>query len=307
MKTEGNILIVANPTSGRGRGQRTAEKVADLLRRQNRTVAIAFTQAKGDAERTVRELSSKNAANVNCVVACGGDGTIQEVVNGIMCLKNEARGSVPVLGLAPAGRCNDFTRVLGITTDPRQIAQTIIGGHTPAIDIGRVNDRYFCTVATMGVDAEVSSFVNNMKMPLTGTPAYIYGALRVLARYKPHTVRIESDFGVIEKPILLASSANTSTYGGAIPIAPNADPSDGLLDLCMIDSVSRWRAMTLLPAVMRARHVKLREVAFHKVRSMRITSEHPLDIWADGEWITKTPAQIQIEPAALQVCRPVSR
>lgn len=282
---------------------RTAERVAEALRRSGHSSAIAYTTRKGDAEARVEELAA-NDSDIGCVVACGGDGTIQEVVNGLMKLRDGVTRDGPTLGLAPAGRCNDLARVLGISTDAVSIADTLMCGTSQAIDLGRANGRYYCTVATMGVDAEVSRFVNEMKMPLTGTPAYVYGALRVLARYRAHRVRLEGDFGILEKPILLASTANTSSYGGHIPIVPGANPADGLLDVCIIDAVSRWRAMRLLPRVLGGTHVHLPEVMVQPSRSVKIDAEDVLELWADGERLTTTPATIEVVPAALRVLTP---
>jgi diacylglycerol kinase (ATP) len=162
-------------------------------------------------------------------------------------------------------------------------------------------------VATLGIDAEVSSFVDRMLMPLRGTPAYIYGALRMLARYRAPLVRIEGDFGVIEKRIFLASSANTSSYGGAIPIAPDATPTDGLLDLCVINEVGLLRALAMIPIVMAGRHARQPEVSFVRTRQATIETDAPAEIWADGERIARTPAVIEVVPDALEVIVPARK
>jgi diacylglycerol kinase (ATP) len=230
------------------------------------------------------------------------------------------------MGLAPAGRCNDFARGLGVGTDPVDIASTLADGEPRAIDLGRLNGRYFCTVATLGVDAEVSSYVDTMRMPLRGTAAYVYGALRVLARYRANHVRITGDFGVIEQAVFLASSANTASYGGAIPIAPDASPLDGELDLCVIDRVTRLRAFALLPIVMMGRHTSRPGVRFIRAKRFNISATEPketgrrgsrarsttgtvdagpaLEIWADGERIGSTPADVEVVPGAIRVLLP---
>ncbi len=302
------IAIVVNPTSGRGRGFRTANLVAASLRDRGFQVAVKCTRSSGDAEHIAREVSLDEHHRPGCVVACGGDGTTQEVANALASLKPSLGEACPVMGLAPAGRCNDFARALGISPEPKAIADVLAGGEALPIDLGRVNDRFFCTVATLGVDAEISSYVDSMKVPLTGTVAYLYGALRVLSRYRPCALRIAGDFGVIERPIFLASSANTSSYGGAIEIAPHAVPTDGQLDLCVIDQVSRWRALRLLPTLLSGRHGSLPEVRFIQTRRFRIETEKPLELWADGERIGRTPVTIEAMPGAIRVVLPdVSR
>ena len=298
------VAIVVNPTSGRGRGLRTADTVAASLRDRGFQVVVKHTRSSGDAEQIARELSLDEHRRPGCVVACGGDGTAQEVANALASLTPLLGEACPVMGLAPAGRCNDFARALGISANPAAIADVLSGGRPCPVDLGRVNDRYFCTVATIGVDAEVSSFVDSMRVPLSGTAAYLYGALRVLSRYRPRSLRIAGDFGVVDKPLFLASSANTSSYGGAIQIAPYAVPTDGQLDLCIIESVSRLRALTLLPAVLAGRHCSLPEVHFIQAERFTIESSDPLELWADGERIGRTPVTIEAVPDAVGVMAP---
>lgn len=300
------ILIVANPTAGRGRGLRTANVVVADLRARGLDVVIRHTAQRGDAERIAHEACADERGRPDCVVACGGDGTAQEVANALASIRSSLGDGCPVMGLAPAGRCNDFARALGISAEPKAVAEVLACGVASAIDLGRVNDRYFCTVATVGVDAEVTSYVDSMRVPLTGTIAYLYGALCVLARYRPRNLRIAGDFGVIERPLFLASSANTSSYGGAIRIAPGAVPTDGQLDLCIIDQVSRWRALTLLPTVLSGRHRSRPEVQFIQTKRLTIDATESQELWADGERIAHTPVTIEVAPGAVRVMVPGS-
>lgn len=304
MKTDQSILIVANPISGRRRGRATAVAVAAGLSARGWAVEVRHTTQRGEAERITRRACEEADHSPNCVVACGGDGTIQEVVNALAPLKATRGEACPVLGLAPAGRCNDFARALGVARDPAAIIDTLSAGDARDIDLGKVNDRYFCTVATLGADAAVSSFVDSMRMPLTGTLAYVYGAVRVLSRYRCKAVKLIGDFGTIEQPVFLASSANTSSYGGSIRIAPDAVPTDGRLDLCLIDAVRRLRSLTLLPTMLAGRHSSLSEVRFLRTKGFRIEADDALEIWADGERIAQTPATVEIIPGAIRVMIP---
>jgi diacylglycerol kinase (ATP) len=323
------VLIIANPTSGKGRGAQTAEVVHTFLCGRGIKSRIRYTTKAGDAERIAREacchvkVDEANRAEhghasadhatpdrpdrpinsdlPDTIVACGGDGTIQQVAAVLAELRAKGRKTVPAMGLAPAGRCNDFARVLGITREPEAIANVLAEGVRTPLDLGRVNDRYFCTIATLGIDAEVSDFVDTMRMPLRGTIAYLYGAIRMLFRYRAKTVRIEGDFGEIERAVFLASTGNTSSYGGAIPIVPEANPTDGLLDLCVIDRVSRIRAMLLIPVVMRGKHPGRRGITIVQSKKLRIVSDQAVELWADGERIGKTPVTIEAVPGAIDV------
>lgn len=308
MPTPRAFVIVVNATAGRGRALRKAERVLRGLGELGNSVTMERTSAAGDAAKLVRQIANQKEGQTKCVVACGGDGTLQEVAGAIA----EATANTTVrigqpgltMGLAPAGRCNDFARALGVPVEVEGIVRILSTGQPRPIDLGRMNERYFCTVATAGIDAEVSGFVDRMRMPLSGRLAYLYGALRVLMRYQPRTMKLSGDFGVIERPLFLASSANTRSYGGAIPIAPDAVPDDGLLDLCIIDSVSRWRMLSLVPRVLRGRHRTQPEVRFIRTRTLKLESDLPLELWADGEQMGCTPVTIEIVPAALQILLP---
>lgn len=307
MSNAGNILIITNPASNHGRGARAAGLAAAQLRARGAEPEIRETKASGDAERIATEAIADQGESLRCIVACGGDGTIQEVAGALAKAKTESSAPLPPLGLIPAGRCNDFAHALGVPKDPTRAADLLIEGTAKLFDLGRVNDRYFCTVATIGIDSEVSSYVDGMRGPLKGTIAYLYGALCVLRRYQAKPVRIKGDFGQIEQPIFLASSGNTRLYGGSIPIAPDADPTDGLLDLCVIDAVSKLRALALIPAVLAARHRSRRGVRIIQTKRFTIDATDPLEIWADGERIAQTPATIEAMPAALRVVVPKNR
>lgn len=297
------ILIIANPGSGGGRRAEVVGSVARLLQRAGANVEIREATHRGQAESAIRD-ACRDISPPRVVVACGGDGTVQEVAATLAVIRREMGDVAPVLGLAPAGRCNDFARAMGVAADPEAIAEVLLRGQARLIDLGRANGRYFCTVAALGVDADVSSYVDSMHLPLRGAPAYIVGALRVLARYQAHWMRIEGDFGVIERPLFMASTANTSVYGGNMKIAPHADPADGWLDLCLIDPVSRLKSLTLLPKVMAGKHADLPNVQFIRTKAFKITADAVMEMWADGERLTHTSVVVEVEPNAIQVLRP---
>jgi len=294
------FLMITNAASGRGRAQATIDAVQRSLREAGVECELRPTVQKGQAESAIRD-ACRDVTPPDVVIACGGDGTVQEVAGTLAVIRREMGDSCPLMGLAPAGRCNDFARAMGIATDPRAIAEALLRGTPRFVDLGRANGRYFCTVAALGVDAEVSSYVDAMQLPLRGTPAYVVGALSVLSRYRAKWMRIEGDFGIVERELFMASSANTPIYGGNMRIVPHADPADGFLDLCLIDPVSRLKALTLLPRVMAGKHVDLPNVQFLRSRSMKITAEPQLEMWADGERLTHTSVSIEAVPDAVRV------
>ncbi len=288
-------VLVANPISGRGKGRRQAQRLAQLLRARGLDVEVRWTAAKGHGETLAAEALDAGATTV---IACGGDGTVQEVANALA-------GTAARMGLLPTGRCNDFARELGLAADVEAAAEVIAKGESRALDLGRAGGRFFCTIAALGFDAAVSRFVDDeMRLPLKGTPAYLYATLRVLLRYRPVEVRMRGDFGMFEGPIFLVANANTSAYGGAIRIAPDARPDDGLLDICVIKPASRLRLLRLLPRAMRGNHGAAPEVEFLRTQRLEITSEQPTEVWADGEPIGHTPILLEAVPQALHVLVP---
>jgi len=298
------MLMVANPVAGRGRSLALVRQIQASLAADGMRVDLQHTTLERGADRIVLDASARNGSALSCVVACGGDGTIQQVASAVAALQSSHPDSAPTLGIVPAGRCNDFARAMSLSGDAARMVALLRAGHCTPVDLGSVNGRLFCTVATVGIDAQVSEFVDGMRLPLKGTPAYLYGLLRVLMRYAPPRLRLSGDFGEMEGPMFLASTANTSSYGGAIQIAPHAHPADGLLDLCVIREVSRFRALTLLRAVMKNRHEAEPEVQMLRTRSLTIESDRPLRLWADGEPIGETPAQITIQPSAVKIVVP---
>ncbi|MBI3834234.1 MAG: diacylglycerol kinase family lipid kinase [Planctomycetes bacterium] len=298
-----SFLIIANPTSGRGRGRRIAEQVAIGLRATGRAVDIQFTQRAAQA-RELAQAACVASSGYGCIVASGGDGTIQQVAGAIAESRLGANVNAPLLGLAPAGRCNDFAREFAIRPTLQSIMDTLVSGATREVDLGRVNGRFFCTVCTVGIDAQISSYVDKMKLPVRGTLAYVYAAIRVLMSYKAPLLLLRGDFGTVEQAAMLASSANTRSYGGAIELVPHANPSDGMLNVCLIDRISRRRALLLIPTVTRGRHLIHPNVHFMETRGFTIEADRRLEVWADGERVTCTPATVEIVPKAVRLFVP---
>ena len=295
------FLLIANSTAGKGRGKRLAEHVNQRLLAAGVTSAIKWTTASDDAERIARDVLDNAGFDERiCLVPCGGDGTVQEVVNAML----RRRESRAVLGLAPGGRCNDFASTFGITPDAEKIADTLLAGRTRCVDVGRINDRYYCTIAAMGFDAAVSRYVNDTKLPLAGTMAYIIGTLRVLLTFAPVAVRLKYDGTQIEEELFLVATANTPSYGGKMRIAPAADVADGLLDVCIVSKMSRLSGLNLLRAVLQGRHTELPGVRFVRTAAIEIETADRREVWADGEFITDTPVKIEAVPRGLEVVTP---
>ena len=297
MNDSGKWTIIANPVSGKGRSKAVALKAGSLLTAAGVPNGVLFTTRMGDAEQLARSAADDGST---AVLACGGDGTLHEVINGVM---GHPSGSEVTVGVMPAGRCNDFAAAMGLPKSVEGIVALITSGASTRIDLGRVGGRYFATVATLGFDSAVSQYVADGHVPriLSGTPSYLYAVFAQLFRYKDARVHLEGDDLDYSGRIFLAATANTPQYGGNMKIAPGADPQDGALDVCLARSVSRREVIMMLPRVFSGSHLKNRAVSMHRVKSLRIDTETPMAIWADGERVSETPAEISVVPRALKL------
>jgi diacylglycerol kinase (ATP) len=298
--TQDSWVCIVNPIAGKGRALAMARRVAQTMEENGATVSVELTEAKGDAEHLARTAVEAGASRV---VACGGDGTVHEVVNGMMAVPN---ATDTALGIIPSGRCNDLVFALGLSGDSDAVTETLLHGVTRSIDLGRIGDRYYTTVATLGFDSEVVQYVDEGRPPsfLRGTPAYLYGVLVKLFTYKGCWVSLKGDFGKFEGDIYLAATGNSTRYGGRMKVTPSASLDDGLLDLCLVRPVPRRTFLRMVPKTFNGKHVNHPAVSMELTRSLEIESREPLWLWADGEQITQTPATIEVVPHAISVLVP---
>lgn len=293
--------VIANPVSGKGKGRKLGGRVARLLARSGVESNLLWTSGPGDAERLAGESISKGADGI---VACGGDGTLHEVVNGVYG-SSEHPETVPI-AVAPAGRCNDFRRTLNLPKEPMETVSSIVDGSIKRVDLGRIEGRYFTTVATLGFDSAVSRYVASGRHPffLTGAPAYVYAVLAQLISYHDVPVRLKGDSLDFEGAVFLAATGNTPVYGGAMKIAPSAVADDGFLDLCLVRSVNRWEVLKMLPRIFNGGHVHHPAVSMHRLTRLAIESDELLPVWADGEPMAQTPTTIEVVPEGLSIVAP---
>ncbi|MSS73968.1 MAG: diacylglycerol kinase family lipid kinase [Candidatus Latescibacteria bacterium] len=289
-----DLVVIANPVSGGGRGRKAGEAVVRTLRERGVSVKLRLTEGRGDGARLTSEALS---AGCRRFAVCGGDGVIHEVAGALA-------NSGAALGIVPCGRGNDLARALGIPKNLKEAIEVLVSGEERRIDLGKVGGRYFCTVACMGFDAEAGRAVYEHQAPFSGTAAYVLAVLKTLRTYRGAPVRIAGDFGVFEGPILLAAIGNTGFYGGGMQILPQAACDDGLLDVCIIDPLPRLKLLRYFPRIFSGSHISLPEVHTLRGRSIRIESPRPLWIFADGEPICQTPAQVEVVEKALTVIRP---
>ena len=299
--SQNSWAIIANPAAGRSRAERSAKVLARAIQSQGERVECLVTSGPGNAEELAREAVKTGATRV---VACGGDGTVHEVVNGLMSAANGPDGAA--LGIISSGRCNDLNFALGLPNSAAKAVDYLVRSTVRSIDLGRIGDRYFTTIATLGFDSEVSQYVEQGSPPrfLRGTASYLYGAVVMLIRYRSKWVHLKGDFGEFEGDLFLAATGNTHRYGGRMKVTPSAVVDDGLLDICLVRPVPRREVLRMIPKTFYGGHVDHPAVSIHQTRRLEIDSKEPLSLWADGELITQTPATIEVVPGGLSVLVP---
>jgi len=252
------------------------------------------------------------SSDADAIVLLGGDGTIHRHLPILV------RLGLPLL-VVPAGSGNDFARAMKLRSfrDSLRAWRSFEAGKTTPkkIDLGAIIPKaspekrhYFCCVAGCGLDSIVARRANCMPRWLRGHGGYALGLLPALFRPPKFTMRLTQFEGAAQtdtqKPTLLTVFANTQFYGDGMRIAPQADPSDGKLDVCRIGPVHRFKLFFMFPTVYFGRHLAMNEVEYTKAERIWLETETPLDIYADGEYVCQTPAEINVAVGALRVIVP---
>lgn len=293
------VTVLTNPTSGHGNGPHAAERA--IARFQQRGVDVREIIGR-DAAHARRLVDDELDRGTDALVVVGGDGIISVALQAL------ALGDVP-LGIIPAGTGNDHAREFGLPTgDPAAAADIVVDGRAQTIDLGRIRgtdgtDRWFGTVMATGFDSLVTDRTNRMSWP-HGRMRYTMAMIAELSQLRLLPFRLTFDGGEeLVTDLTLAAFGNTRSYGGGMRICPDADPSDGLLDVTMVASASRAKLIRLFPTVFKGTHVDLDEVRTE--RAQVITVDSPgINAYADGEYVGPLPVEVSAVPRALRVLRP---
>ncbi len=293
----GSPVIILNPVANRGKMRRHRE-VARQKAAQEQAEYIETTRS-GEA----RELASRAASAGRPVIIVGGDGSIHEVVNGL--LASDQR--VP-LGIVAAGSGNDFAwNTLKLPRDPAEAFEHAFHGTLKDVDAGKVNGLYFANAFSIGLDADIAAVADSLKCwPLmSGSRLYYSATLKqLLFGYQrcPHlSFKFDDgEWSEMSRYVLLAVN-NGPTYGGGFRINPSADYTDGLLNICAIDYTPLARALKLLPSVQKGEHMGIPEVHFFQAKKVQVASQTGVHMQMDGETSSAQTYQAEVLPGALLV------
>lgn len=312
------VMVIVNPQAGLGKGRKCLRKIEEwkdkIFKQKGIKVDLELSEKSG--ERNATNLAKKAfEERYNLIIVVGGDGTVNEVANGLAGL------SIPV-GFVQAGNGNDFTKALKIPKDIKEALKVAIQGKLKTVDLGKVNDRIFVNVFGVGFDARVAQYAENLKKRwyvLPNTFLYLIALLRELLfklKYPNLEVKISQEknlFTDIGGEVTLVSVANGPTCGGIFRLAPQADLQDGFLDICLIRKTSRMRILINIFRAIKGTHVELPEVRKNsdgklpKAKSLIISSleNQNLVCQMDGEILPpEKEYRISILSKALKVIVP---
>ena len=299
----GPLVLIANPNAGRGAVSKALPRVESVLRNKDLAYRIVRTTHRGHATEAARQALSDGE---RYLVAVGGDGTVHEVVNG-MVRDGGPVAADAVLGVVAAGSGCDFVRSFGLPPDAAQAAARLAGDRVRTIDVGTVTcadgtARCFVNIAEAGLGGAVVARAAGLKGVgrLLGGARYAAGFWLTLPRFRPAAVRLDANGQYHAWRAFNVVVANCRFYGGGMQISPNSDPGDCLLDILVMTG-PKSDSFTTLPKVYKGAHLPHRNIAELRAAQLSIEAEPDLPVEADGEVLGVTPASFGIIPGAIRL------
>lgn len=296
--------FILNPVAGRGRAYVAIKKIRSILRQIGIDHNISVTNAPGHAT----ELAKSTCNEHDVVVAVGGDGTINEVINGLM-------GGKATLGILPLGSGNDFAKAIKVPQNIHKAIDIILKHNKKTIDIGKVkttkylepqsthtNERYFVNGVGIGFDALVAFESSKIKI-LSGLPLYITALIKALSLYRTPNFKIKIDEMRLKSRFFLIAIGNGISAGGGFYLTPNALLDDNKFDVCYVDQVNLFQILKIFPSVLKGLHGKFKQVHFTQTNNVHVNSSDKFYVHADGEIVGNLASEVEISmiPGALKV------
>lgn len=295
--------IIVNPMSGSGKGRDTWKQLEPTLKGLGVDYQVRKTSGIGEAQKLAVELIQKEG--VTKIIAVGGDGTVNEVMNGI-----QQSGKPCLFGLVAAGSGNDYAKGHGLAEEPVQALTRILQEESrKTIDLIKINERIAVNVVGAGFDALVAKKTNEasykgwLNKTKLGKVAYVLSVLSVIRSFQPCDVHLVVDGQTYHvQKVWLIAIANIPNFGGGMRICPDAVPNDGVAEICVVSNVSRWELLFAFPLIFSGKHAKHPGVRFFRGRHIHIQSQNPLFVQADGEVVSHTPMTVEMLPSCQAVC-----
>ena len=299
-------MVIVNPNAGNGKGKKDWDKISDLLKKADLSFVIEFTERKGHAINLTLDAISSGFRKL---ITVGGDGTLNEVVNGVFTNKSCPPAEI-ILASIPVGTGNDWGRMFGIPLDYEKAIRIISDNKTLLHDIGTIsfyngaekNTRYFINIAGLGFESVVVRKTNIQKdKGHGGKLIYFYNLLTSLLSYKNTKAEIIIDGEKIKADIFSLNVGNGRYCGGGMRQTPRAVPTDGLLDVTIINGMGKFEIIRNLKILYNGRILQHPKIDGYKCKNIKVNSETAMYAEADGESLGQTPAEFGIIPEALKI------
>ena len=294
----GHTLLIVNPTAKTGKGALAGSQAAELLR----AAGIDLTLEETKAPLHAVELAAA-AAGYDTVIALGGDGVIHEAANGLLSIPADER---PVFGIIPVGSGNDYARTLGISEDVPTACRQLLAGQDRVVDVGLCNGQYFLETVSFGLDAAIAldTVERRKRTTKTGNALYLEAGLNQLVFHRDmhrYTARFDGEEPVEGQSLIFALQLGP-TYGGGFHVCPQADPSDGLFDVCVAHPpLGLVRATMVFLSAKDGKHVGHKAIEMLQCASAQIHFAAPVTTQMDGECSRGTDFEVSLLPGALKV------
>lgn len=295
--------VIVNPIAGAGRTARRWPEIMRLLKSLGLNFEYDLTEAPGHAIELAKSAAKKG---YKLVVSVGGDGTINEVVNGLY--DAGSLGDI-MLGIIGTGAGSDYIRTIGIPrhykeacnrlTNPRRLEVDL--GVAEYVTNGQIVKRVFVNFAGLGFDAEVVRATTQRFKALGSMPSYLMGLLTTFLFYKNRNVSLIVDGQADERTVCTVVVSNGKYGGGGMLVAPNANPTDGFFDVLIIDDLGKLDLLWSLPRIYKGTHLTHPKVTIKRAREIDIRPRQQMSVQADGELLGEAPARFYVLPAALNV------
>jgi len=295
--------VIVNPIAGASTTYRKWPQINELLRHVGLSFDYQYTEGVGHAIELAREAASDGC---QLLVAVGGDGTVNEVANGIL-LSRELKNAT--IGIISTGTGGDFIRSAGIDRDYIKACSSLAGARRRLIDVGvveyqkdgRTCERFFINSAGIGFDAAVTEVSNRMPKFMGGTIPYLMGLFRSLLGYRNKDVVMQVDDRREERRMMSVVVANGCYFGGGMRVAPQADIADGLLDVVTVGNFGRMEMLRAFPTIYKGTHIHHPKVKVDRAIQVGISSTEKFLVQADGEFLGEGPVSFRLMPSALSI------
>lgn len=288
-----NILLITNPSAGKGKAEAYLPKLKSFFLRNCSKLDIYKTKQRGDAFKKAKKCAGK----YDTIIAVGGDGTVNEVVNGIAKSKSK-------LGIIPIGTTNVFARQMDIPSNPIEACKVILKNRVRRVDLGKVNNQYFLLMAGVGFDASALNKVEPFFKKIIGIGAYSIAVLEELIRHNPPLLKITYEGRTTEGYFVVIG--NIKSYGlKFFQVTPYAEMDDGFLDVCVFkDKLDLINFLKYISEITIKQHTTSPDVVYFKAKKIKIDSKEKALVQVDGDVICRTPVAISIVPKSISIICP---